>query len=125
MAALFSTRIFRRMFFSLLLVMSIFLIGIVLTVVLRTRAALIERQYEVSAIYREQVAGHIIDWMEERRSDVTVLARTLEIESEFGAEANLCGAGKLHLYRRGHRLAACPSKSLQIGHYEIYQRPLC
>jgi len=84
MRSLFRSRIFRRQFLSFFGLTLLFFGSIGLALLLRTSRAIIDRQMEVSAAYRDQISQRLLGWLGERRSDV----QYLEVElADEGAAA--------------------------------------
>jgi len=76
----FSGGIFRRQFITLFGT-AIFFFGSTWVALLQvTGKALIDRQLDVSSAYRDEIRFRIVDWLEERRSDVEYLARSIDSE---------------------------------------------
>jgi diguanylate cyclase (GGDEF)-like protein len=81
---LFSGGIFRRQFVTLFGT-TIFFFGVTcLALLLVTGKAIINRQIEVSAAYRDEIRLRIVDWLEERRDDIQYLARVIDSEGPEG-----------------------------------------
>jgi diguanylate cyclase (GGDEF)-like protein len=52
-----------------------------LVLLARTESAIVDRQIEVSASYRDEIAAHLLDWIEERRDDILLLSRIVPFDS--------------------------------------------
>ncbi|MDA8424595.1 MAG: GGDEF domain-containing protein [Treponema sp.] len=78
MRSLVRTRIFRRQFFAFFGLALFFYGSVSLALTLETSQAMVDRQLEVLAAYRDQIAGHALDWILERRRDIRYLAIELE-----------------------------------------------
>lgn len=89
MVPLYKTRIFRRQFFALLGLSLVFFAAMGGAIILRTRKAVEARELEHSAAYRDQVAKHLLSWLEERKGDVGLLARAMELEAAPRGQAAL------------------------------------
>jgi len=81
MVPLYKTKIFRRQFFALLGLSLLFFAAMGGAIILRTRRAVEARELEHSAAYRDQVGKHLLSWLGERKDDVALLARTMELEA--------------------------------------------
>lgn len=46
----------------------------------RTKATILDRQVEVSAIFLSRIEKHLLDWLGERKTDIRLLAQILELE---------------------------------------------
>jgi diguanylate cyclase (GGDEF)-like protein len=77
----FSGGIFRRQFIALSGTTLFFFATAAAALLWGSGKAIIERQLAVSAAYRDEIRFRIVDWLDERRSDIEYLARTIDSES--------------------------------------------
>jgi diguanylate cyclase (GGDEF)-like protein len=97
MGKIYRTKIFRRLFLSILTVTLVNFAAMYCVIFLRARAFIDERELELAASYRQEVSERLLDWLKEQEETVVHLAANLAIdlvsglgESLFDRRINAC-----------------------------------
>lgn len=79
MMDLFRSRLFKKQFIPLLIILSVLLLTFSATIFLRTRDGIIARELQIGASYRDAVLGSLDRWLDDRVTETERLAREIEV----------------------------------------------
>ena len=84
MLDLIRSRLFRKQFVPLFLIMAVLLVMFPATIFLRTRESIIARELQIAASYRDAVIESLDRWLDDRVNEVERLAKDIETTSGDG-----------------------------------------
>jgi diguanylate cyclase (GGDEF)-like protein len=97
MGKIYRTKIFRRLFLSILTVTLVNFAAMYAVIFFRSRALIDARELELADSYRQEVSERLLDWLKEQEESVVQLAENLAIdlgsglgESFFDRRINAC-----------------------------------